>query len=75
MAVTDLYVAQYLLSATLEQQAPLRWFSNEAGAYHADAHGVELELFYTHSMGWTGLCLSFRSSKGTARLAQAAASG
>ncbi len=62
MAVTDLYVAQFLLSATLEREHPLAWVSNESGAFRADAHGVGLELFHTHTMGWPGLCLSFRDS-------------
>ena len=61
MAVTDLYVAQYLLSATVEQQRGLQWVSNESGAYRTAANGVEMELFHTHSVGWSGLCLSFQS--------------
>lgn len=66
MAVTDLYVAQYLLSATLEHERPLHWVSNESGAYRTAAHSVELELFHTHTMGWSGLCLSFRNGADTA---------
>ncbi|HEY3442037.1 MAG TPA: hypothetical protein VGK29_14860 [Paludibaculum sp.] len=61
MAVTDLYVAQYLLSATLEKEETLRWISNDSGAYRSTAHGVDLEMFHTHTMGWSGLCLSFRN--------------
>lgn len=66
MAVTDLYVAQYLLSATLDKEEPLQWVSNETGTYHAAAHGVEVELFHTHTMGWSGLCLSFQNGEGAA---------
>ena len=61
MAVTDLYVAQHLLSATVEDGEPLRWVANGSGAYRTTAHGVDLELFHTHTMGWSGLCLSFKN--------------
>jgi hypothetical protein len=60
MAVTDLYVAQHLLSATLDRDEPLYWAADESGAYHAEAHGVVLALFHTHTIGWSGLCLSFK---------------
>lgn len=61
MAVTELYVAQHLLSATLEKGRPMRWTCNESGAYRTAANGVDLELFHTHTVGWSGLCLSFQS--------------
>lgn len=59
MAVTDLYVAKYLLDSTQGLRAPLSWQSGEGGGYAAEIHGVRLGLFHSHSMGWSGLCLSF----------------
>jgi hypothetical protein len=59
MAVTDLYVARYLLDSTQAKREPLPWQPAEGGGYAAEIHGVRLGLFHSHSMGWSGLCLSF----------------
>jgi hypothetical protein len=62
MAVTDLYVAQYLLSATVKEREPLHWVSDDSGVSRSRARGVDLELFHTHTMGWSGLCLRLKNS-------------
>jgi hypothetical protein len=59
MAVSDLYVAQFLLDATQTSQAPLEWQADEGGSYCAHLNGVRLNLFHSRTMGWSGLCLSF----------------
>ena len=59
MAVSDLYIVQYLLQATLGAADPLIWQMDEAGSYMALINGVTLALFQSHTMGWSGLCLRF----------------
>ncbi|MGJ5815401.1 hypothetical protein [Paludibaculum fermentans] len=59
MAVSDLYVAQFLLDATQTPQAPLEWLVEEGGSFSAHINGVRLSLFHSRTMGWSGLCLSF----------------
>jgi len=58
MAITDLYLVQYLLDATSGMQDPLVWSLDDAGAYLALVHGVRLMLAHSHTMGWSGLFLS-----------------
>jgi hypothetical protein len=60
MAVSDLYVVQYLLDSTRPANNPLTWQQDDSGAWHAEVNGVSLTLFHTHTMGWSGLCLSFK---------------
>ncbi len=59
MAVSDLYVAQFLLDATQTAHAPLEWQVEEGGSFFAHLNGVRLSLFHSRTMGWSGLCLSF----------------
>ncbi|MBN9662740.1 MAG: hypothetical protein J0H49_31365 [Acidobacteria bacterium] len=59
MAVSDLYVAQFLLDATQAAQPPLEWQLEDGGVYSAHLNGVRLSLFHARTMGWSGLCLSF----------------
>jgi len=60
MAVTDLYVVQYLIDGTRFQANPLVWKSDPSGGYQCDLNGVRVTLDHNQSMGWTGLYLRFR---------------
>lgn len=59
MPLSDLYVAQYLLDATLRAEGPLEWQAEESGGYRTHVNGVRLSLFHARTVGWTGLCLQF----------------
>ena len=58
MAITDLYLVQFLLDATCGSRAPLLWSLDDAGAYLALIHGVQVMLAHSHTMGWSGIFLS-----------------
>lgn len=59
MAVSDLYVAQFLVEATQAADGALEWQVDDAGSYYTHLNGVRLSLFHSRTMGWSGLCLSF----------------
>ncbi|WP_321473005.1 hypothetical protein [uncultured Paludibaculum sp.] len=58
MAVSDLYVAQYLLDATQAAESPLVWQAEDGGSFSTHLNGVKLSLFHARTLGWSGLCLS-----------------
>lgn len=68
MAVSDLYVAQYLLEATQAVESPLAWLADEAGSYSTHLNGVKLSLFHARTLGWTGLCLSLSRGEEVTRI-------
>ncbi|MGC4049779.1 MAG: hypothetical protein QM757_09730 [Paludibaculum sp.] len=59
MAVSELYIAQFLLEATQASDGPLQWHLLDGGSYCTQLNGVRLTLFHSRSMGWSGICLSF----------------
>jgi hypothetical protein len=60
MPVSDIYVAQFLLDATCAGLDALVWQMEDSGIYWVIVNGVRIVLFHSHTMGWSGLCLSFR---------------
>lgn len=59
MAVSDLYIAQFLLEATQTSDSPLQWQLGDGGSYCTHLNGVRVSLFHSRSMGWSGICVSF----------------
>jgi hypothetical protein len=59
MAVTDLYVVQFLLQATQASEDAVPWQTAEVGGYWAEVNGVRLALSESHWKGGSGLCLTF----------------
>lgn len=70
MAVSDLYVVQYLLDATRPGLSPLCWRQDGAGAWRATLNEVQISLFHTHTMGWSGLCLGLHGAEDAATYIQ-----
>jgi hypothetical protein len=68
MAVTDLYVAQFLLDATSAGLDSLVWQLEDSGIYWVIVNGVRIALFHSHTMGWSGLCLSFKRGDQTTEI-------
>jgi hypothetical protein len=59
VAVTDLYIVDYLLDATRGAKNPLSWRAVDEGGYSSEINGVSLKLCQDLSLGWSGLRLTF----------------
>lgn len=68
MAVTDLYVVQFLLQATQASEDAIPWQTSEVGGYWAEVNGVRLTLSENHWKGGSGLCLTFARGADTVRI-------
>jgi hypothetical protein len=66
MALTDIFLVQYLVQETEAGVDTLRWKELESGGYESELNGVRMELAESHSRAGAFLCLTL--SAGTDRI-------
>ncbi len=57
MPVSDLYLVQYLIQSSQEDETSLVWRESEASEFRAELNGVSLSLFSAHSSDGSRICL------------------
>lgn len=61
MALTDVFVTQFLVQETEASVKPIRWQELDSGGYGTELNGIRIQMLESHSRTDTLLCLALIS--------------